>query len=73
MTDILVTITGTMILAFAGLFWWMLQDMFRRNENEHTDIKQDAKETRKDVRTVSGKLSHVIRYHENIPPYDGEE
>ena len=62
-------ISGTMILAFAALFWWILRDAWDRNEKEHSEFKTDLKAVGADVDTVSNKVDHMIRYHGDIPPY----
>ena len=63
--DVLLTVTGALIVALAGVVWHHVTDGFRRNEKEHGEIAQS-------VRCVSKRIDHVIHHHAGIPAYRDE-
>lgn len=69
-TDFLIGLSGTMVLAFAALFWWILRDAWDRNEREHVDLKLGLKEVATEVKDVSRRVDHIILHHERMPPYE---
>ena len=78
-TDILIAISGFMVISFAGLFWWILKAAWTLNEKEHDELKLGLKEVAGELRGVSGevkdmsgKVDHIIRYHDGIPEWKRE-